>query len=344
MEKKYQVFVSSTYKDLVEERQEVMQALLEQDCIPVGMELFPAADDDQWTLIKRLIDDCDYYIVIIGGRYGSINETGIGYTQQEYEYALTTGIPILGFLPKDPGKIPSEKIDIGEILIKKLNEFKLLVQKKLCKFYTSPTDLGGLVSRSLIRLIKDKPRPGWVKATLVPNEDLVRELLNSQKQIENLKAEIVKIRTNSPDTENLSQGEDICIIKYGFSDYEYHVYAKENTSDNEIKISWNDIFRIISPFMMDDGAEHELARALSKFIHKQICEVKFSENSNHDAQELRTLISKESFLQILVQFKALGLIQVSLKERDPYNSNLSYWSLTQYGEMLMERLLAIKRT
>jgi len=63
MEKKYQVFVSSTYKDLTEERQEVIQALLELDCIPVGMEMFPAADDDQWTLIKRLIDDCDYYIL-----------------------------------------------------------------------------------------------------------------------------------------------------------------------------------------------------------------------------------------------------------------------------------------
>ena len=53
MEVKHQVFVSSTYKDLLDERQEVMQALLELFCIPVGMELFPAADDDQWTLIKR---------------------------------------------------------------------------------------------------------------------------------------------------------------------------------------------------------------------------------------------------------------------------------------------------
>ena len=72
MEKRYQVFVSSTYTDLLEARQEVMQALLESDCIPAGMELFPAADDDQWTLIKRVIDDCDYCIVIIAGRYGSI--------------------------------------------------------------------------------------------------------------------------------------------------------------------------------------------------------------------------------------------------------------------------------
>ena len=75
--KKYQVFVSSTYVDLVPERQEIMNALLELDCIPAGMELFPAADEDQWSLIKGVIDECDYYIVVIGGRYGSLGPDGI---------------------------------------------------------------------------------------------------------------------------------------------------------------------------------------------------------------------------------------------------------------------------
>jgi hypothetical protein len=68
MEKRYQVFVSSTFTDLKDERGAVMQALLELDCIPAGMELFPASTDDQWTLIQRVIDDCDYYLVIVGGR------------------------------------------------------------------------------------------------------------------------------------------------------------------------------------------------------------------------------------------------------------------------------------
>ena len=85
MDKRYQVFVSSTYTDLLEARQEVMQVLLELDCIPAGMELFPAADDDQWTLIKRAIDDCDYYIVIIAGRYGSSGPEEKSFTQLEYE-------------------------------------------------------------------------------------------------------------------------------------------------------------------------------------------------------------------------------------------------------------------
>ena len=83
MEKRYQVFVSSTFRDLELERQEVMHALLELDCTPSGMELFPAANETQWNLIKKVIDDCDYYVLVIGGRYGSIGPEGISYTEME---------------------------------------------------------------------------------------------------------------------------------------------------------------------------------------------------------------------------------------------------------------------
>ena len=54
MDKRYQVFVSSTYADLKEERQHVIQALMEMDCIPSGMEVFPAADEEQWDFINVL--------------------------------------------------------------------------------------------------------------------------------------------------------------------------------------------------------------------------------------------------------------------------------------------------
>ena len=104
MDKKYQVFVSSTFEDLKEERERVIETLLNKNCIPVGMEYFPAADDEQMTIIRQLIDECDYYVLILGGRYGSIEpKTQKSYTQLEYEYALERGIPISAFYIKDKG-------------------------------------------------------------------------------------------------------------------------------------------------------------------------------------------------------------------------------------------------
>ena len=101
MDKKFQVFVSSTYTDLIEERNEVMKALLELDCIPSGMELFPSGDDSQWNYINKVIDNCDYFIIISAGKYGTIAKNGKSYTQLEYEYAVKNNIPTIAFLYKD---------------------------------------------------------------------------------------------------------------------------------------------------------------------------------------------------------------------------------------------------
>src|ERR1700680_2418634 len=102
---RYQIFVSSTYEDLREERQQATQAILEAGCFPSGMELFPASDDTQWELIKRVIEESDYYIVIVSARYGSLGPEGLSYTEMEYDYAVMKGIPVLGFIRGDVGNV-----------------------------------------------------------------------------------------------------------------------------------------------------------------------------------------------------------------------------------------------
>lgn len=76
MEKKYQVFISSTYKDLIEARSKVRDAILSMMHFPVGMEMFNAADEEQWEIIQETIDSSDYYVLILGQRYGSVIESG----------------------------------------------------------------------------------------------------------------------------------------------------------------------------------------------------------------------------------------------------------------------------
>src|SRR5581483_1784737 len=95
---KYQIFVSSTYSDLKEERDQVIKAVLEMGHIPVGMEMFSAADEEQWRIISRYIDESDYYVVIVAHRLGSLTPEGPSYTRKEYEYARSKGVPCLGFL------------------------------------------------------------------------------------------------------------------------------------------------------------------------------------------------------------------------------------------------------
>src|SRR5882757_6790878 len=127
---RYQVFVSSTFEDLREERQQATQAILEAGFFPSGMELFPASDDTQWELIKRVIEESDYYVVIVAGRYGSLGAEGISYTEMEYDYAIEKGIPVLGFVRENVGEIPSYHTEQTEEGRKKLDAFRHKVMSR----------------------------------------------------------------------------------------------------------------------------------------------------------------------------------------------------------------------
>lgn len=124
---KYQVFVSSTYVDLIEERKEITQAILEANCIPAGMELFPASNKSQWDFIKKVIDDSDFYLVILAGKYGSegIDEAGqkISYTEMEFDYALKSNKPIIALIHANPDILPRIKCETSKTKNVKLKKF-----------------------------------------------------------------------------------------------------------------------------------------------------------------------------------------------------------------------------
>lgn len=177
MDKRYQIFVSSTYTDLRDERAKVIQALMEMDCIPAGMELFPAVDETQWQFIKKIIDDCDYYVLIIGGRYGSLTTDGISYTEQEYDYAVDRGLKVVALVHGAPDSLPVSKSDVSPEKLERLAAFRHKVSTgRLVKFWQDTAELPGLVATSLSRTIRTYPAVGWVRAHTVAVEDLFEEL------------------------------------------------------------------------------------------------------------------------------------------------------------------------
>ncbi len=345
MEKRYQVFVSSTYKDLLEARQEVMQALLELDCIPAGMELFPAADDDQWTLIKRVIDDCDYYLVIIAGRYGSIGPGEKSFTQLEYEYAISQGKPVIAFLHKQPGKLPADNTEQESQLAKKLDDFRNLAQKKMVRYWTTPADLGSVVSRSIIKLIKSNPAVGWVKADLLPSQEATKEILELRRQVDELQHELKTVSTTAPkETVHLAQGEDEFEITYTFNATERveGFRIKSDSYSASFFLSWSQIFARISPLMIDEATDRDLLNELNHMTIEINIE-SLRENNNLEKFSLEDFaIDHNVFNTIKVQLLALRLVMKSIKNRS-VKDRKNYWILTPYGETLMTELRAIRR-
>jgi hypothetical protein len=340
MNKKHQVFVSSTYEDLRVERQEVMHALLELDCIPSGMELFPAADEDQWSLIQGVIDECDYYILILGGRYGSVSPKGVGYTEMEYQYALETGKPIIAFLHKDPESIEKKRTEQTEEGQKKFKEFRALAQNKMCKFWETPQELGSVVSRSLIMLQRKNPGIGWVRGDLVPEQEASFEILELKKEIERLNSQLNDIRTKAPPgTEKLAQGEEKFLVNYKCSsskDYESYSW------NPSIESNWDEIFYHVSPIMIHEASDFQLRQALNTFVGKYGGAVLKSSNEGKGHSFRNFSIDEEDFQTIKVQLRALGLISKNEKNRSIKDTG-TYWTLTPYGDSIMNRLRAIEK-
>jgi len=217
MNKRYQIFISSTYSDLKEERSKVMQAIMAMDCIPAGMELFPAIDEEQFNFIKRIIDDCDYYILIIGGRYGSIDDEGISYTEKEYDYAISRQVPVMTFLHKDIGKIPREKTETAPELMKKLQAFQEKVKTgRLVKFWSDASELTGMVAISLMQTIKTYPQVGWVRSNMATSAETLQEINELRKklaELEDYKNKIEKEKIINSSIENLAGLEKTIEIK-----------------------------------------------------------------------------------------------------------------------------------
>lgn len=335
MEKRYQVFVSSTYADLKEERQRVIQALMEMDCIPSGMELFPAADEEQWEFIKKVIDDCDYYLLIIGGRYGSTTAEGVSYTEKEYDYAIEKGIKVVALLHANPDDIPMGKSESDPELRGRLKAFREKVsQNRLVKTWKTADQLPGLVALSLSKTIKTHPAIGWIRANQASNTQLLSELNELRKKKETLEYELGRLReahaAKIPDIASIDE-----MIKVfgtyttsrgrpGTSNYSTSIY------DWELEITWKEMFALIAPYLADyisdSGVKSQLGDVLFSKLEKGSPAVRLDD---------------QVFQTIKIQFQALNLVKVERLGTTGGGVGV-FWSLTGSGRALMMSLRTVK--
>ena len=258
----------------------------------------------------------------------------------EFEYALSIGKPIISFLPKYPEKIPSGKSEQDADKKTKLEAFKELAKKKLIKYWESPENLGSVVSRSMVRLIKDFPAEGWIKASSAVDENSLKEIARLQKENVQLKEEIESFSTKAPvGSAELSQGNDRITINFNFA-------ANKGLFDflslsSSLILSWNDIFACVAPHMIEECTEDDFRMSINEHIKKH--SINSIDMKNLDEYQISHFeIQNDSFNVIKVQLRALGLISLSNKKRTASDKN-TYWKLTPYGDYVMTQLLAIKK-
>jgi len=199
-EKKYQIFISSTYKDLVKAREEVIKVILDIYQVPIGMEMFSADNDDQWDVIKHTIDSSDYYLLIVGHRYGSLTKEGISYTEKEFDYARENKIPVLVFVRDSNVSTTPEERDTDPKLIQKLAKFREKVTTGiLVNFWKTEVDLGQKVSTALTKTFAKNPRIGWVRGDQATSSQVTEQLAALIKENRDLRDELDLVKKSAID-------------------------------------------------------------------------------------------------------------------------------------------------
>ena len=322
MKKKYQVFISSTFRDLVDERQDTMRSVLDIGCIPSGMEIFPAADVEQFEYIKKVIDECDYYILIIAGRYGSMDSAGMSFTEKEYHYAIQTKKTVLAFPHGNPGDIAVAKTDTNPELSERLNRFREHVcTGRIVQHWTTREDLRSKVIVSLAKTMSDYPAVGWVRGNAVASESLLEQINDLRLQNDELKKQHEQLLNDlTPALPNLASFD---------SKFKIRNKAFNNTSQFSIEMTWQEIFLAVAPHLFLGRVPSIIATSLETYIkeNKKV-------TNPHEIYET-------DLLTIKIQLQAYGLISTEVAKSVGGGLN-EYITITKLGQKRLIESRAIR--
>ena len=327
MSKKYQVFISSTYTDLVEERKAVEETIIRAGDIPVGMEAFPAADDEQFEFIKTIIDQCDYYVLIIAGRYGSVADDGLSYTEKEYHYAVEQGIPVLVMLHGNRGSLPQENCERDSEGRELLEAFVATVSTgRLRKEWTTTDGLKLAVRESLDHAKATKQRPGWVRGDQLASSETLERLLSLQEENERLKRELREAKPKVSLPKNLA-GLDVELEITGRN-------SGTSRATFSYSTTYGEVFELLAPHLMMPKADSDA----NSLIARTICERK--RGVLKSAYNYR--LDDEIFQTLKIQLNALGVVETKRSKTTAGGSAL-FWYLTALGEkeMISRRVVTI---
>lgn len=329
MDKRYQIFISSTFADLIEERRGIMEAVTELGCFPAGMEMFPATDMEQFEYIRTVIDESDYYVLVIAGRYGSVAEDGISYTEKEFDYAIEKGIPVLAFIKKDIDSISVSKTDQNMDLKEKLNKFReKAFRGRLGKTWNSAAELKYEIHSSLSKEFKIHPRTGWIRGDELSNKE-AHEIIEKLKNENNdLKSKLIKLeeeRAQENHEEVIASNIELKIEKNFKIDFEI------KDSDGEVfnlDLCIKDIIVCVGLHLMGDIEEDVFGEEISKKVIDPLAEEAYK-------REVETYITQESLEIIEKKLLALDLVDFILKD------NFRIFSFTEKGKQVFMKTVEI---
>lgn len=212
-ERKYQIFISSSYEELRDCRRDLILSILHAGHIPLGMEMF-SSGAPPIEAIKEAIDRSDIYVALIGNTYGSPieNRSHQSYTQFEYDYAIhEKQKPHLIYVinkeefESEATKIQkSKRTDEDERILIEIKSFRKNILKEEVAAYFSLREGGQRPHHTFAgdfhKLIRNEKHKltGWIPAYIhdsIVNDQRVNSVIAKNDIVKKIVKEINKFET-----------------------------------------------------------------------------------------------------------------------------------------------------
>lgn len=343
MNRKLQVFISSTFEDLRDERQAAVEGVLLARHIPAGMELFTAGDASQLEVIKQWIKESDAYLLILGARYGSIEPTsGLSYSEIEYDFAVANGLPHFALVLDDPAierkhlaglKRPSAE-DAA-----KLSSFRLKVLSKSSKFVDNPDQIKLGIVQSLHEIESRPGLVGWLRSSEVRNDPQITEQLSAlveanthlRESLEQSRQQLAESESRRSAPEDLAPLESTISLSLEVYDRISDRYPYKWRPDKTVEVGWRDLFGRIAIKLLAPTNDDTLNRAIAEEISEAV------------SSEKRRQICQRDWETVKAQFLALDYVTITYGTT-VMNTGALFWNLTQLGKKIGLLLRSVRNT
>ena len=173
-----------------------MEAILAAGHIPAAMEQFTPGDETAWDKIKRWIEQSDCFLLILGGRYGSLEpKSRKGYIQLEYEHALKKGKPFFALVIREDAfrlKVQEQGIDVVDERgnPEKYKKFLKTVTSKHCDFWNDCKDIQLSIMHKLPEWSEREDLVGWVRGNEAVDPQVANEIARLSRENSDLRATV----------------------------------------------------------------------------------------------------------------------------------------------------------
>ena len=265
LDKRYQVFITTSGKDMQPERMVVAQTLIGMGFFSWGLEQRTPLST---AFARRQIDDCDYVLLLLGSQYGEQSVSGVGYMHLEYIYAVTKQKPIIVFMHETPDTREDGLQDKTPELKERFKEFRHQLQKEVEQVVTYRTlrDLELAVRSYMPQMLERYPVVGWVRP---------QNLQILQDEIDKLKSQLAKARSEQSSVHGLKDIDPFLTLPKVFSNeifsFDYRMHAYQDGNFRELtpmrEMSWLELLKVLSAEFLIPMPEEFFSKVLNEYLN-----------------------------------------------------------------------------